>query len=219
MLSDLRPRGNVRMSDVRICVRLTNMSDYVSGTTSEYVSDLKAEEILGHHVLQIVFITVEMAQSKIYVIYVPLFATSWCFEFSTLPEKTKKQNPKNGFWAWSFCRTFTKDGHSWGPCYSLQYNSQLKKLEVAKKNETELPRFCLGLQLGETQQKAAVLRPPTILLGLVAIAASGDCNRCPSISLWIDWHRLTVPSKHHALFMVVCLTTEDFSWYPWDDDP
>ena len=57
------------MSDVRICVRQTNMSDYVSeyvsGTTSEYVSELKAEEILGHHVLQIVFFAVEMTQSKI----------------------------------------------------------------------------------------------------------------------------------------------------------
>ena len=44
------------------------VSEYVSGTTSEYVSELKAEEILGHNVLQIVFITVEMTQSKIYVI-------------------------------------------------------------------------------------------------------------------------------------------------------
>ena len=41
------------------------VSEYVSGTTSEYVSELKAEEILGHHVLQIVFFAVEMTQSKI----------------------------------------------------------------------------------------------------------------------------------------------------------
>lgn len=39
-----------------------------------------------------------------------------------------------------------------------------------------------------------------------------------SFHFFVD--RLTVPSKHHALFMVVCLTTEHFkSWYPWDDDP
>ena len=134
------------------------------------------------------------------------------------PRENKKIEPQT----WVLSMIFLSKVYKGWPLLRsmLQPSVQLtaeKNWRWLKKNETELPRFCLGLQLGETQQKAAVLRPPTILLGLVAIAASGDCNRCPSISLWIDWHRLTVPSKHHALFMVVCLTTEDFSWYPWDD--
>ena len=73
------------------------MSRYVSGSTLEYVSELIAEEMFGHHVLQTVFITCRWRSHKGTQSNIALFVTR-CEEFFTPPNEKERKHTQAQNW-------------------------------------------------------------------------------------------------------------------------